>query len=275
MPTSRQQLIYPSEQHIAWRRRFIKIWQPLIAPARVEIVQNGIQRADELLEQGWGLVLPFTHFSGRDIVEMTLRPFAAGRMLVTRPIVVSIEWSHYWGLSIPRLSAEMTGITLIPIVTEDTIKKRKNYDRQKRPLPLGHGTFEYLSLARRALKEGGAVYVSPQQGRRPALELSDKEPMKFLLGKENELQKVAVMFVALSLHGEVDYSKRNLAVLGRMFDVRLGPTVTKAELFQLSRDLGRSIDDVTIIIFSQLVDPGYNHVDPELTRKYALARLEL
>ncbi len=261
-------LTQPSERQIAFRKFATKIWRPPHAPAKVEIVEDGIRRGDELLEQGWGLVLPFTHFGGRDIVEMCLRPFAASRVLVTKPAVVSIEWSHFWGFSAPRLFANLSGITLVPIVTEDTLKKGKNYDSQRRALPLGHGTFEYLSLARRTLKQGGLVWVSPQQGRRTRLELSDKEPMKFLLGKENELQKVAVLFVALSLYNETDYSKRDMLNLGRTFVVKMGPTLTKAEMFQLSRAMGRSLDDLTIIIYSLLVDPGYNHVDPELTKAY-------
>ncbi len=268
MPVTKSGFIQPSERQIAWRKLAIKIWRPPYAPARVEIVEDGVRKGDDLLEQGWGLVLPFTHFSGRDIIEMTLRPFAASRVLVRKPAVASIQWNHYWGFSAPRLFASLTGITLVPIVTEDTLKTRKNYDRQHRALPLGHGTFEYLSLARRVLKEGGLVWVSPQQGRRPRLELSDKEPMKFLLGKENDAQKVAVLFVALSLLNETDYSKREMLNLGRTFDVKLGPTLTKAELFQLSRAMGRSLDDLTIIIYSLLVDPGYNHVDPELTQSY-------
>ncbi len=267
-------LIHPSEQQIAWRKRIARIWRPPHAPARVEIVQNGLARADELLEQGWGLVMPFTHFCGRDIFEMVLRPFALNSALITRPIVVGVEWSHFWGVSIPRFSGWLGGFTLVPIVTEDTIKKRKNFDSQHKALPLGHGTFEYLTLARRALKEGGAVFVSPQQGRRPSLELSSKEPMKFLLGRENDLQKVGIMFVGLSLQGEVDYSRRTFMNVGKTFDVRLGPTLTKEELFRLSRAMGRSIDDMTIIIFSHLVDPGYNHVDPELTKNYLRIRKE-
>ncbi len=275
MSSGKLQLVHPTEQHIAWRKRFSAMWRPFYAPARVQIVDNAVSKADELLEQGWGLVCPFTHFCGRDVVEMVQRSFLAGQTLVTRPIVVGVEWSFMQGLSPLRFFAGMTGITLVPIVTEDSIKKDKNYDHDKRPLPLGHGTMDYLSVALRALKEGGAVFVSPQQGRRPRLELSDKEPMRFLLGKENDSQNVAVLFVALSLLGEVDYSKRTFLNLGRTFDVRLGPVMTKAELFKLSRAMGKSIDDTTIIVFSQLVDPGYNDVDPELTKSYLLNRQTL
>ncbi len=272
MSITKAGFIQPSERQIAWRKFFTKIWLPAYAPARIAIVEDGIKRGEDLLEQGWGLVLPFTHFGARDIFEMTLRPFTASPVLIRKPAVVSIQWSHYWGLSAPRFFAGLTGITLVPIVTEDTIKIHKNYDRQHRELPLGHGPFEYLSLARRALKAGGLIWVSPQQGRRPRLELSDKEPMKFLLGKEHEMQKVAVLFVALSLCNETDYSKRNMLNLGRTFDIKLGPTLTKAEMFRLSRAMGRSLDDLTIIIYSLLVDPGYNHVDPELTQSYLLHR---
>jgi hypothetical protein len=272
MSLTKPGLIHPTERHIAWRKLFTSIWRWPYAPARVEIVEGGIQRGDDLLEQGWGIVLPFTHFSARDIFEMTLRPFAASRVLVRKPAVVGIEWSHFWGLSAPRFFAGVTGINLVPIVTEDTLKKRKNYDDQRRALPLGHGTIKYLSLARQALEEGAIVFVSPQQGRRPGLELSDKEPIKFLLGKENDSHKVAMLFLSLSLHNEMDYSKRGFLNLGRTFDVKMGPTLTKAELFKLSRDMGKSLDDLTIIIFSLLVDPGYNHVDPELSKSYLLNR---
>lgn len=127
-------------------------------------------------------------------------------------------------------------------------------------LPLGHGTREYFRAARRALKEGGIVWVSPQQGRRPSLELSDKEPMKFVLGKDNDFQNVGVLFLSLSLKGEVDYSRRTGINVGRTYDVKMGPTVTKAELYRLSRVMDKSIDDATIIIYSHLVDPGYNRV---------------
>lgn len=248
------------------------MWRWPYAPARVQIVENGVQRGDELMEQGWGLVLPFTHFCGRDVFEMVLRNFAVGRVLVTKPIVAGVEWSFLQGFSILQFLAQISGITLVPIVTEDTIKKHRNQDPQGRPLPLGHGTMEYLSLARRALKEGGAVFVSPQQGRRPRLMLSDKEPMKFLLGKESDSQKVAVLFVALSLVDEKDYARRTFLNLGRTFDVRLGPTLTKAELFEIARNMGKSVDDVTIVIFSQLVDPGYNDVDPALSQSYIQSR---
>ena len=107
------------------------------------------------------------------------------------------------------------------------------------------------------------------------LELSDLQPMRFLLGKEKELQNVAVLFVALSLLDEADYAKRTFLNVGRTFDVKLGPTLTKAEMLELSSALGRSLDELTIIIFSQLVDPGYNHVPPDLGRSYISYRQAL
>ncbi|MGE5139659.1 MAG: hypothetical protein ACM3JD_09370, partial [Rudaea sp.] len=218
------------------------------------------KRAEKLSEQGWGILMPFSHFSARDSMEMTIRPLSASPVLRSKPMVIAIEWSHYWNLPPLRLVARLAGVTLIPIVIDDTLKKRKNYDAQHRPLPLGHGTLEYFRVARRALRENGIVWVSPQQGRRPKLELTEREPMKFVLGKENDFQNIAVMFIALSLKGEVDYSRRTGLDLGKTFDVKMGPTITKAELYALSREMGRSIDETTLIIYSHLVDPGYNAI---------------
>ncbi len=113
MSTAKPALIYPSPRNVSWRKLLVKIWRSPYAPARVEIVENGIQRGDALLEQGWGLVLPFTHFSGRDIFEMTLRPFAASERIVRKPGGVGVEWSHLTGFSALRVFAGLAGIAVI------------------------------------------------------------------------------------------------------------------------------------------------------------------
>ncbi len=254
------EMIRPSPRDLWWRRTCIKLWRGPYGPAHVQVVADAIKRAEALSAQGWGILMPFTHFSFRDIVEISIRPMALSKYLITKPCVATIEWAHFYDMPIGRLLTNLTGITLVPIVIDDTMKKGKNYDENHRMLPLGHGTRDYFRVARKVLKEGGVVWVAPQQGRRPCLELSDKEPIKFVLGKENELQNVGVMFISLSLKGETDYTKRKGFNVGRTYDVKLGPTLTKAELYQLSRAMGKTIDETTMVIYSYLVDPGYSNV---------------
>ncbi len=275
MKDAARELIYPSRSQLAWRRFFIGGWRAPLAPANIQIVQDGIKRADKLANQGCGILSAFTHFCSRDIFEMLARPLGASRVLFPRHVVASVEWSHYYERTMPRVLAWLTGITLVPIVNDRTIEKRKNYDAQKHLLQLGHGQLEYFRIARRALKEGGLVLVSPQQGRRSRLELSDKEPIRFLLGKGQELEQVAILFLGLSLRNEVNYSKRTLMNFGRTYDVALGPTLTRDELVKLGQETARSIDDLTMIILSLLVDPGYNAIPPDATRDYIIQNLNL
>ncbi len=274
MAITAPEVIHPSSHQIWWRRFLVRIYAEPYMPASVSIVRDAIHRAEMLADRGWGILMPFSHFSVRDIAEMTMRPMAASRVLISRPMVSGIEWSHYWNLPPLRLAARLAGITVVPIVIDDTLKKRKNYDAGRRSLPLGHGNREYFRVARRALREGGIVWVSSQQGRRPKLELTDKEPVKFLLGKENDFQNIGVLFINLSLKGETYYSGRSGLDLGRTFDTRMGPTVTKAQLYELSREMGKTIDETTIIIHSHLVDPGYNNVKSDWSWDDIVKRLD-
>lgn len=216
-------------------------------PFRREIEDsfNGLSRAEELQNQGYGLNVLYSHPSRRDPLEM-IKLILGSSIMRKRPIVIPIAFHQYKRLFVPPGKA--LDITLYPIVTQETINKGLN-----RGYPLGHGEKEYFEKAIKTLREGGINILAPQAERQESLGIPAKPTVgTFMIqAHRKHLDKYAFLFVGIGIKGAEDYKREHVGGLNpfKTYQVSIGPTFTKEEVMEAVNGNYREVDS---LVFEQL-----------------------
>src|ERR1035437_2597814 len=102
---------------------------------------------------------------------------------------------------------KMTGVTLKPIVTKNTLKKEK-YENRK----LNDGMDGYLDKSISSLKEGKVVVLAPQGERMSHLGQPSNLAIRTLMKQaaKADLENYAFLFIGFEIKGITDYSKKNV-----------------------------------------------------------------
>lgn len=212
---------------------------------------HGLERAEELLDQGIGLLILINHFGKTDPAQVINNVVFAREKMRRKPITTPIAY-HQQKPYINML-AGLTSINIKPIVTPDTIRLNQNDG-----LDQGTGLPHYINFSLQTLKHGGIVLLAPQAGRRERLGEPNKTMRLFMLqAKRRGVNNFGMLFIGLGIKGTTDYSERSAGGLniGKTYEINIGPTFTQEEAIL---DAGRQNLDLDAWVFSQLA-----HLVPE------------
>lgn len=223
---------------------------------------NGLSRARSLLDQGYGLVVGYTHFSERDVIDVMrfiMNWPGLGERVIVSPIAHHMQ--EKYGHVLGPLSRGAS-VDLYPIVIQDTVDKEEYKDLQ-----LGTGLPVYLNAAAHILSLGGIVPISLQEGRREVL--GDPKPALgrlMIKAKRAHIEKYAVMFVGFELKGVEEFgSMKGWNIIDRthpgklgvhVMRINIGSTYTADEVFDIAGGL-RGIDPFAFGEFAGLVPESY------------------
>lgn len=223
---------------------------------------NGLSRARSLLDQGYGLVVGYTHFSERDpvdIMRFIMNWPGLGERVIVSPIAHHMQEKYGWALDPLSRGAS---VDLYPIVIQDTVDKEAYKDLQ-----LGTGLPEYLKAAAHILSLGGIVPISLQEGRREVLG-HPKPALSRLMIKatRSHVEKYAVMFVGVELKGVEEFGAMkgwniidttHPGKLGvHVMRINIGSTYTADEVFDIAGGL-HGIDPFAFGELAHLVPESY------------------
>lgn len=226
----------------------------IIFPQRLYDEHGGLERANGLSQENYGLLVIINHFATRDALQAILLVFGSS-VLVRRPIVAPVAAHQYgrYGRLIQYLARQL-GLMLMPVVTGDTVRKLGNVGQR------GRGLSEYVEAASACLGSGGVVLLAPQGGRRAKLGRPRGRAVSHLLAEaqRRDIDRMACLLLGLALRGVIDYGDTSVRGfnLGRLYEVRIGRVATLGEV---CREVGRLplVDGWTFAHLSELVPESY------------------
>lgn len=219
----------------------------------IHVVPGGLERACDLVDKGYGLIVAFTHSTFRDIVDLSVW-LEHQRSFESRPMISPIA-IHQIKPGINML-IELFDIEAYPIVTEDS-RKRPEYAKLDR-----REVFDlysrYVQAASRGLRNGGIVPIALQGGRRPTL----GEPTNGLSTimhqtSRDEIDNYAVLFVGVEYPGaenNPDASKHYN--LFKRYRLNVGSVSTAGEIYD-KVGKGHAIDNWAYEQLALLVRKSY------------------
>lgn len=282
-------LIYPTRSNAIFRQIASHLIPALLMPADVDIYDDDLTRARQLVREGNGLIIVGPHFSPRDGFEYLARPLALIPELADKPIVAPITHYQYTDKKqrpVLTTLSKAAGVTLAPIVNRDAVEKYTKMGNTE--YENGMGMSQYALLAKEALEQGGAVALTPQAGRRDTLDLQHAkgQALRFLLRavRANADSPIAFLFLPQSPLEKTDYhAERNNLNITKKYDIRFGPVMTLKEMNGLLEGInGRlknnteglqtrlTLDELSLVIMAAAEDPDYNKIPREYIWEYII-----
>lgn len=243
----------PGWATVFWRRFWI---DPLdiVFPSDIEIRGDGFGRAEDLLEDGWGLVVLINHFSNRDPVEVLKDIIWKNPIMRGKQILGPMAY-HQYSLAV-NIVCKLFGVEPRPLVTAETLQRKPNVGH-----PLMYGSGRYITDAIIALQNGGIVLVAPQTTRKERLDIPEYPTVAYFLhhARQKKLEHVAYMLVGLGIMGVQDYSKGNVGGINllRNYSVSIGLTLTQGELVAGAKKNNMSPDKFVYDHLAPLVPEAY------------------
>lgn len=239
------------------RRDLYGVISSAVFPSEVRDPNGSLQRAEQLLDEGYSLAVATRHFSNADffVLAGTYRRNSSitqngdGERHIIIPLAYHMQGPGAKGLF------EFFGVTAKTIVTEETVKKGKNKNPSGKELKEGYGFLGYAKTSADELEHGGLVFMAPSATRRALHEPWEKKPIEVLVNLTEQSNKTAFMTVGLDMVRANDYAKRRGYNLFRKFIVTMGPLYTKQQLLEEAEQRGISVDRVMADDMAQLVRP--------------------
>lgn len=241
--------------------------------------KNRLGRTEDLLKEGYGLVVLFNHFSLRDPFQILKDIIINNPLMREKEIIFPITEHQYkkYKLLFKPLSG-LLKMKLYPIANPGTLKVlalknnpekySKTVSRQRLLL------IEYMNSAVEVLKKGGIVPMAPQGERKNSLEMpQDSEKTKKPIAatatlianlNKNGIEKVAFLIIGVGIENITDYGAKVKGLNPRKrYTLKIGPTYTKQELLELAQNNLRAIDQGVFEVLAAVVPPSYNKLKPE------------
>ena len=138
------------------RRSVLSSVLNLPLPSELRERQEGIEKAEQYLKQGYGLIGFTTHFSYGDFIRVIGAIWSKSDEFRKRKVLIPLALHQRDKLGLKEL-CRLANIDTSLIVTRDTKKKEQNLAEQDKPIPWeehgeGFGTKEYLERAAGLLK---------------------------------------------------------------------------------------------------------------------------
>lgn len=265
------------------RRRFVAaklLDLPFLFPHEViEIHNNALERAEQLMQEDYGIVFAITHKDKRDPEEWVKDVSLDTKHLREAEMSAPVGW-HQWKFYLPRLG-HFFGVTTSRIVTMETIKQHKDYEkapllsrgksftehvvfpRIKRQEPnkdayidatrreltdedMIAGYNDYLRTTAVTLGMPGIVVIAPHSSRKAQFTKFVGNPMTNIINaaKGRGVTKIAFIPVGIGEKGKTEYQvgKYNR---GKRDTIEYGECVTLQELDEelTLRNQERNIDE--------------------------------
>lgn len=211
----------------AARELTIAALRPTVLRSKTIDNNHSIDRAKEILRNGKGLIVIINHFSLKDppqAVSEVLHHTVMGSKKIITPI------AYHMNSGILRKILNIYGVTLKPIVTNNTVKEGKSNGHE-----LNDGMAEYFSESMELLKEGGIIVLAPQGTRMS--HLGEPDPKNLAIGalmaatKKNGIgNKCAIVVMGLGIKGVDDYSQKKEVNLFSKYTVNIGACLTFEEV---------------------------------------------
>ncbi len=251
-------------EELKYRNRWKRLLGPILKNYDISFENSGLDRAIELHEQGYGLLVMYPHFGQTDPVHLMkaladIPAFSDSRMIT--PIA-----RHQTFPKIHLLDrAAKAGIHAYPIVRPKTLERAEKKGNPE-GLKLNDGMSDFMTGAVDLLKEGGLVSLPPQGTRDHELKLPE-DPVfgtfYFNTAIRRKFTKFAIHLVGLGIRTASDYKKVEGLNLLRTYDVYHGGTYTAEELWELVQKDKRALDPWVISQLSGLVYTDYLPNDTE------------
>ena len=216
-----------------------------VFPKDIEYIsKDGLQKATEHVHNRGGLIVAFTHFTGREGIDVAtwLREQPEFK---DKEIVSPVSWHTYMkGKAGYDKAGELLRVKFIPIVTPETMALNQGVLDKLGAFP-NEGLREYLQTAGEVLKKGGIVMVAPQ-GEGNTGSLGDPTPALSALikttGEDAEIN-TGILFVGLEIPGATPETMKRegaLANLAKMhmlkrIKFRIGNFFTRDEAIESSK----------------------------------------
>lgn len=261
-----------------------------VFPHEVYADPRSIEKAHELIESGYGIIVPYTHPDMRSPIDGVNSLIELGGKFTDAEYVGPLAWhqQHY-----PHLKAlsKITDIPLLPIVTSNTRErgkdievfsmkeklKRKGQKMLKKDVPepkqvsFRQGLFEYLQEGAEVLLEGGVVFIAPQGGRKNSLGeplgatqmLVDKTKKVHQKSNVDDELKIAIWPVSVAPKGITEFSDDTAGMnRGMIAEITFGNprTLSDIETEIASRDEingKKAIDTVVFEELTKIIPPTY------------------
>lgn len=215
----------------------------------------GLIRAEELVDDGYGLIIACRHFSKRDFLMFTAFLHANSTVDRGREFYTALAFQEYTPGATRLLRYH--GVTPKPIVIDDTVNIRKNFDTHGNERPLGEGTRGFVLGARTVLNKGGIVCLAPSAKRTLLHKPWDTNSIEMLLKVTKD--KVAVISVGYDIRiGTItNYKKFQGYNLWLEYVVDCSNTNTKQELENKARQQDISVDRLVADDMATLSRPDF------------------
>ena len=214
------------------RKREIASWLGrALLPTEIEDPLHGLERAEDLLEDDYGLVIASSHPSLLDLPRGLAALWRRRRFARTQTILPIAYYQHEDKEVVVDGFSEFTSVPHFPIVTQDAIDKGKNTYN----LPKGYGNRAFYEASTDTLAHGGIVYFMPSAGIRRLLAPTGERATEFLFTAARE-SKVALLTVGVNFPANIDYKESDYRPhIGRKQTYRFGETYTGEELQEFLR----------------------------------------
>lgn len=198
----------------------------LLLPTIIEDPLHGLDRAEELLEDGYGLVIASTHPSLLDLPRGLATIWRNKRFASTPTMLPIAYYQHKDKERLVDTASKWAAVPHYPIVTQDAIDKGKNIEN----LPKGYGNTTFYRDAKAMLGAGGIVYFMPSAGIRNHLEPTQEKATEnlFTIARDS---KTALLTVGVNFSRHVEYKQSDYRPhIGRKQTYKFGETYTNSEI---------------------------------------------
>lgn len=237
---------------------------------------DGFAKAEQLLQEGYGMLVLATHPSQRDTMELPNFLFQMGTQegFRDRKMLAPIAYHHYAGKKnyLFRKAAKAAGIELVPVITISTRdyyrKKYKNKpkkaEKMKKWINDNKTNLEdqYLEKALEYLAQGGVVFLFPQVERQSSFAPNRRiKPVEALIEKAEEkgFNCLGISYLGIDIQGlgcRDDYEESKGFNPSSHYILKYGATVTMDEL-KNNIPLGSTIEQAVNARLKKLVSPAY------------------
>lgn len=215
------------------RKREIASWVGrALLPTTIEDPHQGLERAEGLLDNDYGLIIASSHPSLLDLPRGLAALWKRKRFARTPTILPIAYYQHADKEVVVDGFSEFTTVPHFPIVTQDAIDKGKNKDN----LPKGFGNRDFYKASTDTLTHGGIVYFMPSAGIRRRLAPTGERATEFLFTAAQQ-SKVALLCVGVNFSRRVNYKESDYRPhIRRRQTYRFGEAYTDNEiLHELAR----------------------------------------
>ncbi len=237
-------------------------------PFEFEDTNNNLDRLENLIYRGYGMIYCVPHFSTSDFLRSIAAFLIHSKMSRKGPILAPLA-IQYVDNQVLSMFQNLTDIDLQGIVTKSTIKYEEELLKAGREIPwerqdLGYGTGEYSVRAVDVLAHNGSVYVAPQTERQEMLYPFDKSTIGLLDAnlKRHKIEKVAYAVLGIKMQGSEDYSQGGLNI-SETYKISLADVLTSAEL-NTQAPVHRKRRLVDNVIYSKMYHAAPMAYRPEL-----------